>query len=437
PGEHLLAPQWLPCAANAATHAPRTARLTVLGGTPAQRAALAATHPALRAIDDLAELDAHVEHLVWLLPAATDTLARRAGLDGFRLVKRLLSLGAGDRAFELTVLTARSWTMPGDTPAFPAHADLAGLCGSLANEYPHWRVRLLDLSDADALPADWRTQDAEGGHPLLLHRHGQWFARRLVPLAALPARAEPPYRPGGVYVAIGGAGGIGRVWTEHAIRACGAQVVWIGRRPLDAQIDAHCDTLAARGPRPSYLSADASDIDSLRAARDAVLERFGRIDGVVHTAIVLQDGGLAQQDEAQFSAALNAQVATTANLASAFGNDALDFILFFSSLQSAFVAAGQSNYAAGCTFRDAFADWLRTQVRCAVKVVSWGYWGQTGVVASEPYRQRMAALGIGSIEPAAAMAVVDALLGAPVDQVGYLKTIASAAVPTLAPALAA
>ncbi|AOJ03978.1 polyketide synthase [Burkholderia mayonis] len=440
PGEHLLAPQWLACAANAATHAPHAARLTVLGGTPAQRAALAATRPALRAIDDLAELDAHVEHLVWLPPASADPraqLTRCAGLDGFRLVKRLLALGVGDRAFELTVLTVRAWTMPGDAPAFPAHADLAGLCGSLANEYPHWRVRLLDLSDADALPADWRTQDTESGHPLLLHRHGQWFARRLVPLSALPARTEPPYRPGGVYVAIGGAGGIGRVWTEHAIRACGAQIVWIGRRPLDAQIDAHCDTLAALGPRPSYLRADASDVASLRAARDAVLERFGRIDGIVHTAIVLHDGGLAQQDEAQFSAALNAQVATTTNLASVFGDDTLDFILFFSSLQSAFVAAGQSNYAAGCTFRDAFADWLRTQVRCAVKVVNWGYWGQTGVVASEPYRRRMAALGIGSIEPAAAMAVVDALLGAPVDQVGYLKTIASAAVPTLEPALAA
>ncbi|KVO74820.1 polyketide synthase [Burkholderia ubonensis] len=444
PGDHLLAPQWLPSTTittSTATPSRRTGTLAIFGGVPAQHAALAAAHPTPpRLIDDLAELDAHIDHLVWLPPAPADAnapLARCAGLDGFRLVKRLLALGLGDHAFELTVLTARSWTMPGDAPAFPAHADLAGLCGSLANEYPHWRVRLIDLSDAGALPADWHTQDAEGGHPLLLHRHGQWFARRLVPLAALPSPAEPPYRPGGIYVAIGGAGGIGRVWTEHVIRACGAQVVWIGRRPLDARIDAHCEALAALGPRPSYLSADASDAGSLRAARDAVLARFGRIDGVVHTAIVLQDGGLAQLDDAQFSAALNAQVATTANLARVFGDDALDFILFFSSLQSAFVAAGQSNYAAGCTFRDAFADWLRTQVRCAVKVVNWGYWGQTGVVASDAYRRRMAALGIGSIEPAAAMAVVDALLVASVDQVGYLKTIARAAVPTLAPALAA
>ncbi|MET3551230.1 thioester reductase domain-containing protein [Burkholderia sp. 567] len=441
PGDHLLAPQWLPTAANA-TPTRRTGTLTILGGTPAQHAALAATHHPMppRLVDDIAKLDAHIDHLVWLPPAAADAnapLAHRAGLDGFRLIKRLLALGVGDRAFELTVLTARSWTMPDDAPAFPAHADLAGLCGSLANEYPHWRVRLIDLSDADALPPDWQTQDAEGGHPLLLHRHGQWFARRLVPLAALPSPAEPPYRPGGVYVAIGGAGGIGRVWTEHAIRTSGAQVVWIGRRPLDAQIDARCEALAALGPRPFYFSADASDVDRLRAARDAVLARFGRIDGVLHTAIVLQDGGLAQLDDAQFSAALNAQVATTANLARVFGNDALDFILFFSSLQSAFVAAGQSNYAAGCTFRDAFADWLRTQVRYAVKVVNWGYWGETGVVASDAYRRRMAALGIGSIEPTAAMAVVDALLVAPVNQVGYLKTVARAAVPTLAPALAA
>ena len=41
-----------------------------------------------------------------------------------------------------------------------------------------------------------------------------------------------------------------------------------------------------------------------------------------------------------------------------FGQEALDFVVFFSSLQSFSKAAGQSNYAAGCTFKDAFASRL-------------------------------------------------------------------------------
>ncbi|KWO66295.1 thioester reductase domain-containing protein [Burkholderia ubonensis] len=435
-GDHLLAPAWLPVPASGAAH--RAATLTVLGGSAAQRATLAATNPPPRVIDSIDALDETDAHVVWFASddvAATMPDTADAGLAGFRLVKRLLALGAGARPLSLTVLTVRAWSLPGDPPAFPANADLAGLCGSLANEYPHWRIRVIDLPAGDALPQDWLTQDAPTGQPLLLHRHGQWFARGLVPLAPPPADT-PPYRPDGVYVVIGGAGGLGRVWTEHVLRSAGAQVVWLGRRPRDAALDAHCAALAAHGPQPIYLSADAGDEAALRAARDTVLARFGRIDGVVHAAIVLRDGSLAQQDDAQFGAALHAQVATTQNLARVFGAQPLDFLLFFSSLQSTFVAAGQGNYAAGCTFRDAFADWLRTQVTYPVKIVNWGFWGHTGVVATEAYRQRMAALGIGSIEPAAAMAALDGLLSGPLDQAAYLTTLGPVALPSLAADLA-
>ncbi|MET5020858.1 KR domain-containing protein, partial [Burkholderia pseudomallei] len=79
--------------------------------------------------------------------------------------------------------------------------------------------------------------------------------------------------------------------------------------------------LAALGPRRSSVSGDASDAERVRAARDAVLARFGRLDGVVHTAFVLEDGGLAQLDAARFCGALIAQVATTANLGRVFGSD--------------------------------------------------------------------------------------------------------------------
>ncbi|MBL8298631.1 MAG: KR domain-containing protein [Rhodanobacteraceae bacterium] len=44
------------------------------------------------------------------------------------------------------------------------------------------------------------------------------------------------YRNGGVYVSVGGAGGLGEVLSEHLVRGHAAQVVWIGRRDSDAGI---------------------------------------------------------------------------------------------------------------------------------------------------------------------------------------------------------
>ncbi len=37
-------------------------------------------------------------------------------------------------------------------------------------------------------------------------------------------------------------------------------------------------------------------------------------------------------------------------------------------------APGQSNYAAGCTFKDAFAKRISQKAPYAVKVVNWGFW---------------------------------------------------------------
>ena len=99
----------------------------------------------------------------------------------------------------------------------------------------------------------------------------------------------------------------------------------------------------------------------------------------------------------------------------------LDFTLFFSSAQSFSKSPGQSNYAAGCTFKDAFASALSRHWRGRVKVINWGYWGHTGIVSSPDYQERMQQAGIGSIEPEKGLAALDALLNGPLDQVVLMK----------------
>lgn len=85
-------------------------------------------------------------------------------------------------------------------------------------------------------------------------------------------------------------------------------------------------------------------------------------------------------------------------------------------------APGQSNYAAGCTFKDAFAKRISQKAPYAVKVVNWGFWGSVGVVASEQYRKRMERDGIASIEAPEAMKTLETLLSGPHDQLALIKT---------------
>src|SRR5207253_1735352 len=80
-------------------------------------------------------------------------------------------------------------------------------------------------------------------------------------------------------------------------------------------------------------------------------------------------------------------------------------------------APGSSGYASGCTFKDAFAHQLSQAWPTTVKVINWGYWGSIGEAAtSATFQQWMAQSGVGSVEPAEAMAVLAKFLASPINQ---------------------
>ncbi|HEX6160300.1 MAG TPA: SDR family oxidoreductase, partial [Thermoanaerobaculia bacterium] len=366
-----------------------------------------------------------VQQLVWILPATGDDLiaAQQDGaLLGFRLVKALLGESYGARPLVWTVVTTATQKVRGEDVVRAAHASIHGLIGSMAHEYRNWSVRAVDV-DGDAAP--WneilRLPFDQRGDGWAV-REGQWYRRSLVPCD--PANAGSAIQRGGVYVVIGGAGGLGEVLSEHLTRNHDARVIWIGRREKDAAIEEKLRRIPAH-----YIAADARNRDDLQRACDEVKERFGRINGVIHSAVVLADKSLANMDESQFRTALSTKVDTAVRMVEVFGREPLDFLLYFSSLQSFLKAPGQSNYAAGCTFTDALAE--ASAASYPVKVMNWGYWGTVGVATTADHRERMARIGWGSLEPAEGMAAVERLLSGPLPQLGVIRTIGDQALRSL------
>ena len=296
--------------------------------------------------------------------------------------------------------------------------------GSLAKEYPQWEVRLLDLeslacvSARECLSLPW---DKQGNG--LGHRQGEWFQPGVALLESLPQGA-PVYRQNGVYVVIGGAGGLGEVWSRYMMEKYQANVVWIGRRAYDAAIEEKMtNSLIRLGSAPLYISADARDLDALEQANKTILKTYPAIHGVVHSALVLQDQSLGRMDEAGFRASFSAKVDVSVNMDRVFGKQELDFMLFFSSLVSFLKPPGQSNYSAGCTFKDSFAHQLQQGRAYLVKIMNWGYWGNVGVAADQFHRKTMEQMGMGSIEPEEGMASLQALVNSEMHQAALIKTL--------------
>ncbi len=439
-GLTALLPVWNAVAAELQT-APSVGPTLLIAPPGPALTALQALFPAVRSLaltgretsDALVALieSATYERLVWVAPPpSADAIAAQAQgvLQLFAVIKALFGLGYDARELEWTLFTFATQAVFQRDRIDAAHASVHGLVGSLVKEVPHWRIRLLDLEPGDlpqpamfALPPSQDGYAWRGGQD----RGKQFFQQALVPVALPPQAGAPRTRPGGVYVVIGGAGGLGGVWTRHLIETCQAKIVWIGRRPLDEAMRARLAQFP-EAARPLYFQADATDREALTLAYLAIKRIHPQIHGVVHSAIVLQDRSLALMTLDRFRASLAVKVAGSVNLAEVFGQEPLDFLLFFSSMQAFSRAPGQSNYAAGCTFADAFAHQLARRspkLAATVKIVNWGYWGQVGIVGDRAYRERMRKAGEDEILPAEGMDLLDRIMAAPFTQVAPVKTL--------------
>ena len=442
-GTTMLTPVWdaVPVEKGLTSPTP-TDRVVIVGGDKDDRGTIWQRHPQAQALDiqpsDTIEVISHkltahgsIDHIMWIAPdhplasLTDDALIQgqnRDVLQVFRTIKALLRLGYDAKDLGWTIITTQAQSIHKNDPVNPTHASLYGLVGSMAKEYPNWKVRLIDMqADHPWLLDDIFTLPPDPQGDAWAYRDQKWHRQQLIPVQSSPQN-QTLYRPQGVYVVIGGAGGIGEAWSEYMIRTYQAQIIWIGRRQKDKTIEAKLNRLAALGTSPHYITADATDRDALQQAYEEIRERYSQINGVIHSAIVLLDQSLANMEEERFRAGLSAKVDVSARLAQVFQKETLDFVLFFSSMISFTKDPGQSNYASGCTFKDAFAHQLSLEWPCAVKVMNWGYWGSVGIVASRAYQDRMAQAGVGSIEPPEAMDALEKLLAGPVCQVALMKT---------------
>lgn len=371
-----------------------------------------------------------IQHIVWVAPKNSlksmtdDSLIKEQDqgvLQCFNMLKALLSLGYGSKELGWSVITTQGLPIHKKDIVNPVHASIHGFIGSMAKEHTNWKFRLVDVEagcewpskDIFNLPADRRGRS-------WVYRNGEWFRQHLIPIKELASDNEL-YKPGGVYVVIGGSGGVGEVWSEYMIRTYNANIVWIGRREKDSIIQGKLDRLADLGNAPLYIRADATKLTDLQQAYKEIKSRYSKINGVIHSAMVFSEESLANMEEKEFRAGLSAKVDVSVRIGQVFHEESLDFVLFFSSLISCIKNPRQSHYASGCTFMDAYAHMLSIEWSCAVKIMNWGYWGSFKPDAAEEL-QHLTQIGLGLIQAEDGMKALDVLLAGSVNQIALIKT---------------
>ena len=192
-------------------------------------------------------------------------------------------------------------------------------------------------------------------------------------------------------------------------------------REKNEKIESSIQELQEWGTAPIYISCNANDITDVASAYHKVMATYSEINGLFHSAIVLNDSLIRNMNYADFEKSFDPKSKAARNFAEIFANEELDFMCFFSSVQSQMNSFGQANYSAGCTFKDALANSLRDKQNIPTYIINWGYWGQVGVVTGDEYSETMKLIGIDSISVEEGMKSMEQILVNELHQVTTIK----------------
>jgi NAD(P)-dependent dehydrogenase (short-subunit alcohol dehydrogenase family) len=354
----------------------------------------------------------------------------------FQLVKEFAddlraSAGAGGGWFLNVTALDGQFGLKGGEVSGVAAAGTLGVSKTLRREHPGLRVKAVDVEPGlppDLLAArlldEWSAEDdlLEVG----LTRQGRW--RLLLKQEPVPRHLPPPALDArSVVLVTGGASGITAAVARALAASARPRLVLVGRSALpgpeglatrgldraalrrvlldearrarqtvvpaeverrvnrvlkDREIRANLDACTAAGATVEYHSLDVRDPRQLGSLVEDLYERFGRIDGVVHGAGVIEDRRIADKSPESFANVFRTKVDGAWTLARTLRPDGLKFLAFFGSVSGRFGNAGQVDYSAANEAINKLADHLAARWPARVVCINWGPW-DAGMVGDE------------------------------------------------------
>ncbi len=364
--------------------------------------------------------------------------ARQITVQSFQLVKLLaedLTTAAaegGGWVLNLSGLDGQFGLSGNDRSMVLASAGLNGLFKSLRQEYPRLSVRNIDLDLsmpnpllAGRLIEELATEDS--AYEIGLTANGRWTLQLTRSTPHATQLGEFPLDRDSVVLITGGAYGITCDIAQRLGERSQAHLILVGRSPLPEQeaestrgLDAaklrltliaerkaageplvpaqieqdvkrilknrqilqNLADLEATGARIEYHSLDVRNPEAFGNFIDDLYIRYGRLDGVIHGAGVIEDKRIPDKSVRSYTNVFSTKVDSACILAERLRPESLKFLVFFSSVSGRFGNQGQADYSAANEFLNKLADHLDRQWPGRVVAVNWGAW-DAGMVSDE------------------------------------------------------
>jgi acyl transferase domain-containing protein/acyl carrier protein len=278
----------------------------------------------------------------------------------------------------LSIVTANGQEVTGGDLSDPRQALVAGAVRVVPLEYPHIRCRWIDIDGSgDPILAEL---SAETDEPLVAYRANRRWIHTFQPTSFEAAAGESPrLKKNGVYLLPGGMGGVGQQLAHYLAETLNANLILTrrgeGGDPLP-EIRSHAKDVMVE-------SMDIADPAQVERLVDKVIDRYGRIDGILHLAGA-PDGAVIHRRTREMSDTVMDpkvkgilafdRVLTERGIAP-------DFVVYFSSLASHLPGFGQAAHCAANAFLDAFALYKSNGGNTFHLSIDWNSWREVGQAA--------------------------------------------------------
>ena len=254
------------------------------------------------------------------------------------------------------------------------------------------------------------------GKVVLAWRGAKVRLRPASPARSLRVRADA------TYLITGGLGGFGLATAQWLVASGARHVVLTSRTGhINDEARAAIGRCENGGAKIVVVISDVSSESEVARTFADIARTMPPLAGVVHAAMVLDDGLLADLDATRLHRVLAPKMSGAWNLHQQTRELPLDFFLLYSSMSSVIGNRGQANYAAANSFLDALAHHRRA-LRLPALAINWGAIGEVGYVArNEQVREHLARNGWNAISLREAFDAIALLLQSDIAQMTVLR----------------
>jgi len=287
----------------------------------------------------------------------------------------------------------------------PLKGSVAGLMKVVGQEYPGILCQSIDFSLGSQERASeemfgqlLRELAVESPEPMVAFRGKFRWVQRFESLYLPSAEGEKAgLRDEGVYLITGGLGALGMLFARHFAQQVRAKLVLVGRTPLppreqwddwlarhgaagrEGTAIAKIRELEALGAQVLAPACDVASAEGMRGVVEQALQRFGRIDGVLHLAGANgMDFPIEETTPEVHAAHFAPKIHGTLALDQALEGVSLDFCVLFSSLSSVLGGLRFAPYAAANLFMDGYTLLRNRQGAVPWTSVCWDGWRSMG-----------------------------------------------------------